>query len=339
MAERKNRLQGYLAKVGLALAVWVGVNPSAWAQEITIGTGGQTGVYFPAGQAICNAMNKHQAEHGIACTALSTAGSVENVNKVRLGTFDFGIVQSDVQYYALMGYGPFKALGPFSKLRSVLSLHPEIFTVVARADAAIRSFDDLKGKRVNVGNLGSGQRTSMDLLLHAKGWTLADFAVALELPSQQQAQALCDNQVDAIVFTAGHPNTSIKDAMAACDTVLVDVTGQAVERLIDTYPYFSTAFIPANTYKGAERRMRSFGVHATLVTSADTPDPVVHALVQSVFDDLVDFKFSHPAFISLVPNDMTRTGLTAPLHAGAEGYYKSVGDLSDKLTVRPARRH
>lgn len=332
------RFQRHLSKLCFALVACSFVSSNAWAQEITIGTGGKTGVYYPAGMAICNAMNKHQNEHGVACTALSTAGSLENVNKVRLGTFDFGIVQSDVQYYALKGYGPFKSLGPFSKLRAVLSLHPEIFTVVARADSAIKSFSDLKGKRVNVGNVGSGQRTSMELLMHTHGWTMADFAIATELPSQQQAQALCDNQVDAIVFTAGHPNASIKNAMAECDTVLVDVAGQAVERLIDTYPYFSTAYIPGKTYKGAERRVRSFGVHATLVTSADTPDRVVRALVQSVFDDLVDFKFSHPAFLTLVPNDMTHTGLTAPLHPAADHYYKSVGDLSDKLRVRPATR-
>lgn len=305
-------------------------------QHVIIGTGGVTGVYYPAGVAICKAINKTLAEHGLRCSAESTEGSVYNVDKIRSGDMDFGIVQSDVQYYAVKGFGPFKGKGPDDKLRGVFSLHSESFTVLARADAAIQTFDDLKGKRVNIGNPGSGQRTSMDLVMHAKGWTKDDFAAALELSSELQAEALCDNKIDAMVFTAGHPNASIKKATSACDAVLVEVTGPEIVRLITTYPYFGAVIIPAETYRGSPHRIRTFGVHATLVTSSDTPDKVVYNLVQAVFDDLIDFKFSHPAFFALVPDDMINKGQTAPMHPGAIRYFKNAGDLSHLLKIRRA---
>ena len=307
-------------------------------QPIIIGTGGVTGVYYPAGIAICKAINKRGREHGLSCSAISTEGSVHNVDKIRSGDLNFGIVQSDVQYYAVKGFGPFKGKGPDTKLRAVLSLHAESFTVLARANAAIKTFDDLKGKRVNIGNLGSGQRTSMDLVMHAKGWTKDVFASAMELSSAQQAEALCNNKIDAMVFTVGHPNASIKKATSDCDAILIEVAGPEIVRLITTYPYFGAVIIPAGTYQGSPQRTRTFGVHATLVTSSDTPDKMVHNLVQSVFEDLVDFKFSHPAFFALVPDEMLNKGQTAPMHPGAIRYFKNAGDLSHLLKIRRAPR-
>lgn len=328
--------RGSTLVVALALAAF---SPSAQAQEegktIVIGTGGTTGVYYAAGVAICNAVNKHSAEHGLRCRADSSAGSVANAEKLRAGEIQFGIVQSDVQFYAIKGFGPFRDKGPDDKLRAVMTLHPETFTLMARADAGIQGFDDLKGKRVNIGNPGSGQRTSMDLILHAKGWTKDMFAEALELTSNEQSQALCEGRIDAMVFTAGHPNASIKEAATACGAVLVDVTGPAVEGLVNTYPYLIPAVIPGNTYPGTPRNTRSFGVTATLVSSAAVPDDHVHAVVTAVFDDIVDFKFSHPAFFTLVPEDMVARGQTAPLHPGALKYYREAGDLSEQLRNIP----
>lgn len=311
---------------------------SASDQHVIIGTGGVTGVYYPAGITICKAINKRVGEHGLSCAAISTEGSVHNVDKIRSGDLNFGIVQSDVQYYAVKGFGPFKGKGPDTKLRFVLSLHSEPFTVLVRADAAIKTFDDLKGKRVNIGNPGSGQRTSMDLVMHAKGWTKDVFASAMELSSEQQAEALCNNKIDAMVFTVGHPNASIKKATSDCDAILIEVAGPEIVRLISTYPYFEAVIIPAGTYQGSPQRTRTFGVHATLVTSSDTPDKMVYNLVQSVFEDLVDFKFSHPAFFALVPDEMLNHGQTAPMHPSAIRYFKNAGDLSHLLKIRRAPR-
>ena len=196
---------------GAAIALSVLAVP-AFAQDqqfVSIGTGGVTGVYYPTGGAICRMMAKSRAEHGIRCGVESTGGSVYNVNAVRSGELEFGVAQSDVQFKALNGEGSFADQGANPDLRSVFSIHPEPFTVVARADSGIANFDDLKGKRVNVGNPGSGQRDTMEVLMAALGWTMDDFALTSELQAAEQSQALCDNNIDAMVYTVGHPSGSI----------------------------------------------------------------------------------------------------------------------------------
>lgn len=306
------------------------------AQTITIGTGGATGVYFPTGKAICNALKKRKAELGYKCSALTSSGSVENVIKISAGEFNFGIVQSDVQFYATKGYGPFKKAGADKNLRAVLSFFPETFTVVARADAGIRALADLKGRRVNIGNPGSGQRTSMDLVMHFEGWSKRDFSPAFELQSEQQSAALCDNEIDAFVFTAGHPNASIKQATKMCDTVLVSAHDGAIKKLVKKYPYFSPVVIPGDMYPGTGWSTPSFSVMSTLVTSSDTPDKVVYEVVKSIFHDFTDFKFSHPALFNLNPEHMVKKRQTAPYHPGALRYFKQTGFKPNVDKVRPA---
>jgi TRAP transporter TAXI family solute receptor len=318
---------------GIALGLLAGASllagDLAFAQEqkfITIGTGGVTGVYYPAGGAICRLVNAGRKEHGIRCSVESTGGSVYNINTIRQGELDFGVVQSDVQYNALKGQGQeFEGQGPFEGLRAVFALHPEPFTVVARADSGIESFDDLKGKRVNVGNPGSGQRSTMEVLMDAKGWTMDDFALASELKSAEQSQALSDNNVDAIVFTVGHPNGSIQEASTTTDAKLVPVTGPEVDKLVADNPYYSKASIPGGMYRGTADDVETFGVRATFVTSADVPDEVVYEVTKAVFENFEDFKQLHPAFATLDKQEIVTGGLSAPMHPGAEKYFKEAG--------------
>jgi hypothetical protein len=318
---------------GVALGLLAGASLLAGglasAQEqkfITIGTGGVTGVYYPTGGAICRLVNKDRAEHGIRCSVESTGGSVYNVNTIRAGELDMGVVQSDVQYNSLNGEGDeFKDQGAFDGLRAVFSVHAEPFTVVARADSGIETFDDLKGKRVNVGNPGSGQRSTMEVLMDAKGWTMDDFALASELKSAEQAQALCDNKIDAMVFTVGHPSGSIQEATTTCDTKLIPVSGAEVDQLVEQNPYYAKAVIPGGMYQGTDEDVETFGVKATFVTSADVPEEVVYAVTKAVFENFEDFKKLHPAFAALQKEDMVTQALSAPLHPGAEKYYKEAG--------------
>ncbi|NVK30177.1 MAG: TAXI family TRAP transporter solute-binding subunit, partial [Gammaproteobacteria bacterium] len=188
-------------------------------QFISIGTGGVTGVYYPTGGAVCRMMNKGRKEHGIRCAVESTGGSVYNINTIRAGELEFGVAQSDWQHHAYNGTSKFEDAGAFEGLRAVLSIHPEPFTVVARADSGIRNLEDLKGKRVNIGNPGSGQRGTMEVLMAEMGWTKDDFALASELKAAEQSAALCDNNIDAMVYTVGHPSGSIQEATTACDSV------------------------------------------------------------------------------------------------------------------------
>ncbi|SDI26951.1 TAXI family TRAP transporter solute-binding subunit [Lutimaribacter saemankumensis] len=299
--------------------------PATAEEFITIGTGGVTGVYYPTGGAICRLVNKGRKEHGIRCSVESTGGSVYNINTIREGELEFGVAQSDWQYHAYNGSSRFEEAGPFEGLRAVFSVHPEPFTVVARADSGIKTFDDLKGKRVNIGNPGSGQRGTMEVLMEAKGWTTDDFALATELKAAEQSAALCDNQIDAMVYTVGHPSGSIQEATTACDSVLVEVSGDAVQKLVDDNPFYRTATIPGGMYRGNDADVTTFGVGATFVTSADVSEDAVYAVVSSVFENFEDFKGLHPAFANLKPEEMISAGLSAPLHPGAAKYYKEKG--------------
>lgn len=311
----------YLAFAGAMMAGTVGM-----AQErfITIGTGGQTGVYFVVGQSICRLVNRGTADHNLKCTAPSTGGSIANINAIKAGDMDMGVAQSDWQFHAYNGTSKFEG-DKFDGLRAVFSVHPEPFTVIARADAGISTFDDLKGKRVNVGSPGSGQLGTMEVVLAAKGWTMDDFSLASQLKPAEQAAALGDNKVDAIVYTVGHPNGSIQEAVSTVDAVLVNVTGPEIDKLIADNPFYATATIPGGMYKGSDSDTTTFGVKATFVTSADVPDDVVYNVVKAVFDNFDRFKKLHPAFEILNEQDMITQSISAPLHPGAVKYYKERG--------------
>ncbi len=312
-----------------AFAAAMSVSTAAFAQErfITIGTGGQTGVYFVVGQSICRLVNRGSADHGLKCTAPSTGGSIANINAIKAGDMDMGVAQSDWQFHAYNGTSKFEESGAFDGLRAVFSVHGEPFNVIARADAGIETFADLKGKRVNVGNPGSGQRATMEVVMDALGWTMDDFALASELKPAEQSAALGDNKVDAIIYTVGHPAGSIQEATTTVDSKLVAVEGAEIDALVNDNPYYAAATIPGGMYNGNEDDVNTFGVKATFVTSADVPDDVVYTVVSAVFENFKRFKGLHPAFENLTEADMIAGGLSAPLHPGAEQYYKEQGWL------------
>lgn len=299
---------------------------SAQAEEkfITIGTGGQTGVYYVVGQSICQLVNRDTKTTNVKCNAPSTGGSVDNLNSIAAGERDLGIAQSDWQFHAYNGSSSFEGKKN-EKLRAVFSIHPEPFTVMARQDANIADFDGLKAKRVNVGDPGSGTRATMKVILDAKGWTEKEFKVASELKASEMASAMCDNNLDAITYNVGHPNGALKEAAASCDVKLVPVTGEAINKLVADNPYYAKATIPGGLYKGADEPTDTFGVYATLVASSDVDADKVYAVVKAVFDNFDRFKRLHPAFENLKQEEMIKNALSAPLHEGAARYYKEKG--------------
>ncbi|HLF38627.1 MAG TPA: TAXI family TRAP transporter solute-binding subunit [Burkholderiales bacterium] len=316
-----------LTALAACLLVAGALAPFAQAQQkyATIGTGGVTGVYYPAGGAICRLVNKDRAMHGIRCSVESTGGSVFNINTIRAGELDLGVAQSDVQYNAVKGKAPFKEA--FSELRAVFSLHPEPVTVVVRKESNVNSFNDLKGKKFNVGNPGSGTRATLDELIGALGWNISVFALASELKADEHGPALCDGKIDGFFYLVGHPSANIQDPTTVCGGKLVSVTGPAVDRLVKANPYYAHAIIPGGLYPGNPQETRTYGVLATVVSSSKVPADVVYAVVKGVFDNFDEFKKLHPAFQVLKPENMVKDGLSAPLHAGAVRYYKEKGWL------------
>ncbi len=310
----------------LALATF-GAPASAQQKFVTIGTGGVTGVYYAAGGAICRLVNKDRAKHGIRCSVESTGGSVFNVNTIRAGELDLGFSQSDVQFNATKGLAQFKDGGAYGDLRSVFSVHPEPFTVVARKEANVRSFADFKGKRFNVGNPGSGTRASMEELLVALGWKMSDFSLASELKADEHGPALCDGKIDGFFYGVGHPSANIQDPTTSCGAQLVSITGPAVDKLIADRPYYAKATIAGNLYPNNPNPTVTYGVLATVVTSSKVPADTVYAVVKAVFDNFDEFKRLHPALAYLTPEGMVKDGNSAPLHEGAARYYREKGWL------------
>jgi TRAP transporter TAXI family solute receptor len=292
---------------------------------VTIGTGGITGVYYPTGGAIAKMVNKKKKEYGIRATVESTGGSVFNVNAVMAGDLEFGVVQSDRQYQAINGLAEWKDKGPQKDLRAVFSIHPESVTLIAAVDSGIKTIQDVKGKKINIGIPGSGQRQNAIDALEAVGINYEKDIQAESIKASEAASLLQDGRIDAFFYTVGHPNGSIKEATSGARKVrIADITG--VDALLAKYPYYAKATIAISNYPGAQndKDVETFGVKATFVTSAKVPDDVVYAITKEVFDNFEDFKKLHPAYAGLTKENMLQ-GLSAPIHPGAMKYYKEAG--------------
>ena len=291
---------------------------------VTIGTGGITGVYYPAGGAICRFVNQSRKEHGLRCNVESTGGSVFNVNAITSGDLDVGVAQADVQYFAVNGLDRFKDQGPIKSVRALFALHAEAFTVVARRDSNIKEWNDVRSKRLNLGESGSGMYTVTRDLLRDAGMGVSDLKVATELRQLEMAGALCDNKIDAFTYIVGHPNASIKEATTSCASVIVPLSDALIAKVLSRAPYYSAATIPGKMYTGTDNDVKTIGVRATLVTSSKLSDDAAYAIVKAVFDNLEDFKKLHPALENLDAQQML-TGNTAPFHPGAIKYFKEKG--------------
>lgn len=294
---------------------------------VSIGTGGVTGVYYPTGGAICRLVNKGRKEHGIRCSVESTGGSVFNINAIRAGELEMGVAQSDWQYHAYNGTSKFKDAGEFKDLRAVFSVHAEPATVVARADSGIENIKDIKGKRMNVGQPGSGTVATYDVMAEALGIARSDLKLASELKSSEMGQALCDNKIDAFIILVGHPAGMVKEVTTTCDAKIVTIDGPEMEKLVAENDYYRMATVPGGMYTGNDDDVTTFGVGATFVSSAAVPADTIYQVVKAVFDNFDDFKKLHPAFANLKESEMISDALSAPLHDGAVRYYKERGWL------------
>ena len=312
--------------VGTALLAAAPV--SAATEFVTIGTGGVTGVYYPTGGAIAKIVNDKRDVYNIRATVEATGGSVFNVNAVSQGDLEFGVVQSDRQYQAINGLAEWKD-APKKNLRAVFSIHPETFFIVASESSGIQKFTDLKGKRVAVGNPGSGQRQNFIDILEMYGMKHSDFAQAEDLKPAESPKMLQDGRIDAFIYTVGNPAGMIKESTAGREKVrFIPVDDDKLDMLIKKYPYYVKAKIPMAFYEQAVNKedVPTFAVKATFVTRAEVPENVVYAVTKEVFDNLEAFKGLHEAFTGLTKEEMVQ-GLSAPLHPGAQKYFKEAGLL------------
>lgn len=328
-----NKITKLALSIGVILAAMSGTHQGALAQEktfITIGTGGPTGVYFVSGNAICRMIHKEAAEgrsegrkHNIRCSAPSSAGSTYNIAQITEGEFDFGVAQSDWQHHSYNGSSDKVTHNP--DLRAVFSVHPEPYQLIAAKDSGINGWMDLEGKRFNMGNPGSGQRATTELLMERYGTPKEFFSVVTEMTSSEHSTALCDGKIDAYGYVVGIPNSGVAVATEGCGAYIVNLDSDVERGLIEEFPFYGPVTIPEGAYSSTTAPVTTFGGYATFVSSAKVSDDVVYEVVRAVFENLDDFKALHPAFAILSPEGMITNGLSAPLHPGAVRYYEEKG--------------
>lgn len=310
-----------LAAAGMLFMMLPGA--SGAEQLVGVGTGGINGVYYPLGGALCRLVNAGRREHGLHCMVESTAGSVSNIDAVMAGSLDLGLAQSDAQYTALKGLGPYQER-PQPKLRALFSVYPESFTLVARRDADIKGVGDLRGKRVYIGNPGSATRAIAEFVLHAHGIGAQALNLSAELEFAELATALCGDRIDAFAVIVGHPNANVRAAADACAVNIAAVSGPAIDQVIKDFPFLGKASVPGGIYKGMNLSQPSFGVFATVVASADLPEETAYQLTKSVFDRFEELRQSHPALAHITRASML-AGNTVPFHPGAVRYFMEQG--------------
>ncbi len=311
----------FAAAAALMAGTFAGT-PAKAAQDILIGGGSVTGVYYQVALNVCNLINKYNGDK-YNCVGRPALGSVFNIRAVKRTLLDFGVAQSDRNFEAFRGRGDWQGK-PMEDLRSVFSMHPETVLLVTRADTGINSVMDLKGKTVNIGNPGSGQRGNAEDVLRIYGIDKDNDINAQGLQQQEASRALVDQKIDAFFYTVGNPSAAIEEPANSTQIKIIPINDAAIYGFVDDRPYYVMTTIPAGTYKGVDEDVETYAVTATVVTSANASEEMVYDAVKTVFENLDELKAAHAAFRVLNPKAMLK-GLTAPLHIGAEKYYKERG--------------
>lgn len=292
---------------------------------LLIGGGSATGVYYQVALSICTLVNEKLERQGYVCLGRPSLGSVFNIRAIRRGLLNFGVVQSDRTYQAYHGKGEW-AGWRYEGLRSVLSVYPETVMLVTRADTGITRVDDLRERRVNIGNPGSGTRGNAVDVLTYYGIDQNFDITAKDLQPHDATQALVDKKIDAFFYTVGNPWEDGQKLATRTKIRMIPIDAPSIKGLVANRSYYVMATIPGGVYEGVDKDVPTYAVKATLVTSEAEPEEVVYNVVKTVFENLERFRKMHAAFAlaSLQPQEMLE-GLSAPLHPGALRYYKEKG--------------
>ncbi len=315
----------YLTNALTWICLSFGVGSTVYAASpvnLTIATGNVSGVYYPAGGAICRQLNKSQKQHMLRCSVVTSEGSVSNIEKLRSKTAAVALIQSDIQQQAFSGTGTFANAGAMPQLRALFSLYSEAFTLVTRQDGNINQLTDLLGKRIDAGNAGSGEHATMELLMQQFSWKPSDFPQISGMNADERAQALCDSQIDAFVYVAGHPNGVIREATNTCDARLMSMPADVIDNILVNHPEYHKMTIPGGLYRGNDNDINTFGVSATVLTTDSLDEETAYQIVKATMENLQQLERSHPAMKNLQPVNMAQNGLTVPLHPGALRYYR-----------------
>lgn len=293
---------------------------------ITLGSGSTAGVYYPITVGIARMIN--DANIGVRANARSTGGSVFNAGAIQSGELQMTLIQNDVSFYAYNGRVVEAFVGrPQDKLRGIAMLYPEPVHILARRDANIRSVSDFRGKRVYIGDIGSGVEQNALQVLEVYGMTPADLRQAQRGAAGSAAQLLQDGRIDAMFYTVGLGNAAISQASLTTDVVFVEVPSVVIAQLARQYPFLAEFTLPVGAYRGLDRAVTVPTVMASLAASADMTADEVYNVMKVLFDDVARFKSLHSNLETYFTLEGALTGLPIPLHPGAERYWRERGIL------------
>lgn len=290
---------------------------------VTIGTGSVSGTYYPTGNNICKLVNMYEKDTAIKCTIEATSGSVYNINSIKNNTLEIAIAQSDMVHQAYNGVGKFQNNGS-TNLRAIMSIYPELLTFVVNKNANITKLEDIKNKKINVGEIGSGSESSVKILFANSNISTKELAKEERLNPTDMQQALIDGKIDGYFFVLGHPNNTIKELAQKMDIAILPLQGQNIDSIIAQYPYYSTSLIKANTYQGVNEDVNTYGVKAILITSTNTSEKIIYQITKAIVDNFDEFKTLHPAYANMTKETLLDS-LSIPLHDGAKKYYQEKG--------------
>jgi hypothetical protein len=292
---------------------------------VAMGTGSTSGTYYPVGKGICELVNDGREIHRMRCIAYNTGGSVYNIQAITSGELEVGITRSDLAYQAFQGEGAFRPMGPNTGLRAMATLYSMPIAILVRKSAEITTFENLKGKRINIGNKGSGKRSVADLIFNVMGWSEKDFSEVLELPTRKMGVAFCDDKVDILIEGLGNPAAFYKKMVSECDGAFIPVPEAVVAKIKKKFPFYASLEIPGKMYAGTPDPVATFGFKATLVTRRDVHPDTIYNVVKSIFGNFGKFQDKHPSLKIIKPQSMVSEGIFIPLHEGAVRYYKENG--------------
>lgn len=330
--------------LALATVISLGISLSALAAEkkaapelqfFTIGTGGTGATYYPIGGMIANAISKppgsRECDQGGSCgvegliaSAVSSRGSVDNVNGITSGLRNSGFAQSDVAFWAHSGTGTMDGQPAMSDLRAIAALFPEHVHLIVPADSKVNSVTDLKGLRVNIDEPGSGVYVDSNLVLEAYGMSTKDIK-AEYLKTSPAMDALRNGKIDAAFVVTGYPSGSIVEVASAIKIRLVPIVGSGADKLLNEYGFFSVSEIPSNTYENVPG-VTTIAVGAQWITGAKESTELIYNITKALWNKktrkLLDEGHKKAKSITL---ETALDGIGIPLHPGAEKYYKEIG--------------
>lgn len=288
--------------------------------EYVFATGGTSGTYYPLGGAIATIVNNKNKEAGFNITANSTGASKENVMLISRDEADFAIVQNDVADYAQNGEVLFDT--PVSGLTTVASVYPEVVQVVVAADSGINTIADLKGKKVSIGDAGSGVEANALQVLAAYGLTTDDIKVN-RLSFKESGGAFKDGALDAFFVTAGVPNTAITELAITRSLKLISIEGAEADALLADYPFYTKITIPKDVYN-TEEDVHTIAVRAIIICRDDLNENEVYLFTKALYDSLDELGAAHAKGKEFKLEEAI-DGVTVPLHPGAAKYFTEAG--------------